>query len=169
MLASLFSAKLKRRVSSVVLAVRDFFLQLAPGHHHSSRIDFVLTCAHCGEPIDQAHGVWFHPYRRFRSASSSLPILCDFGDRVGPTHATPVAVSAADKNFLHSIHVPVDQEDFLLEALWVEWQHANVHRGITACRDCGAPPGGQHSLECGQRARMIFDADVLHHRSPDSR
>lgn len=124
----------------------------------------MLTCAHCGEPIDQSNGVWFHPYRRFRCANGDLPTLCDFGDRVGPTQAAPVAVTAADKDFLQSIHVPADEEAFLLEALWIEWQQANVHSGITACHDCGTPAGGQHSLDCRQRARMSFDADLLHHR-----
>ena len=124
----------------------------------------VLTCAHCGEPIDHADGMWFHPYRRFRSESGNLPTLCDYGDRVGPTHASPMAVTPADKDLLSSMHVAADEESFLLEALWLDWRQANRHRGTSACGDCGATPGGQHSISCNRRAPMSFDGSVLHHK-----
>jgi hypothetical protein len=136
----------------------------------------MMTCAHCGEPIAQTEGVWYHPHRRFRAqagpthqsgllgAPPALPTLCDFGARLGPTHATPVAVTPADKDFLCSIHVAADDENFLLEALWLEWQHANIHRGVSPCADCGAAPDSQHSLECQHHARMNFDGNLLRHR-----
>lgn len=117
----------------------------------------MLTCVHCGEPIEHAEGVWYHPHRRFRGHSGELPVLCDFGERVGPTRATPVAITLADKEFLYSMHVAADAEDFLLEALWVEWERANVRQGISACPGCGAAPGGQHALECRLHAPMTFE------------
>ncbi|MGH9688377.1 MAG: hypothetical protein ACRD5K_14935 [Candidatus Acidiferrales bacterium] len=123
----------------------------------------VLTCAHCGEPIDQANGVWFHPRRRFQGQGGSLPTMCDFGDRVGPSRATPMALSPTDKDYLYSIHVSIDEESFLLEALWLDWQQANRHRGDVPCADCGAADGGQHSLDCERHAQMKFNGSVAHH------
>lgn len=117
----------------------------------------MLTCVHCGEVIEYAAGVWFHPHRRFRSAHE-LPTLCDFGDRIGPTHAVPVAITPRDRDFLCSLHVASDDENFFLEALWFEWQHANTNLGPGYCASCHAPVGGQHALECTYRARMTFDA-----------
>lgn len=117
----------------------------------------MLTCAHCGEPIEHAEGVWYHPHRRFRGHGESLPELCDFGGRVGPTRATPVAVTPADKDFLYSIRVAADEENFLLEALWADWQHANANLRGSSCSDCGAAPGEQHAFDCGRHAPMTFD------------
>ncbi|MDE3169876.1 MAG: hypothetical protein KGL75_07025 [Acidobacteriota bacterium] len=117
----------------------------------------MLTCAHCGEPIEHAEGVWYHPHRRFRGHGGSLPELCDFGGRVGPTRATPVAVTPSDKDFLYSIRVAADEENFLLEALWTDWQHANAHHGILSCAGCGARSGEQHSFDCGRHAPVTFD------------
>ncbi len=123
----------------------------------------MLTCLHCGEPLDHAEGVWFHPHRRFRGANGVLPTLCDFGDRLGPTHATPTALTPADRDFLYSIRVATDEESFLLEALWLDWQNANVHRGVSPCVCCGAAVNAHHALNCERRAPMTFD-DVLLHR-----
>jgi hypothetical protein len=119
---------------------------------------------HCGEPIERAQGVWYHPHRRFRGDGGSLPVLCDFGDRIGPTHATPIALTPNDKDFLHTLHVSTDDENFLLEALWSEWQHANAHQGPSACADCGAAAYEQHALDCEQRASMTFDRVVPHQK-----
>lgn len=124
-------------------------------------MEYMLTCVHCGQPIEHANGVWYHPHRRFRCATGSLPTLCDFGDRLGPTHAAPAAVTSADKDFLCSIHVASDDENFMLEALWLDWKQANVQRGHSLCADCGAAPGGQHSLECSNRAVMTFEYGAL--------
>lgn len=129
--------------------------------HELDKIKTVLTCVHCGEPIDHVHGVWFHPYRRFRGERGALPTLCDFGERVGPTRATPVVLTPADKEFLCSIHVATDEENFLLEALWLDWQHANFHSCLSPCARCGASLYGQHALDCKRRAAMIFVDDVL--------
>jgi hypothetical protein len=122
----------------------------------------MLTCLHCGEPIDHQEGVWFHPHRRFRGRNGILPTLCDFGYRLGPTHATPIVLTPADKDFLYSIHIPIDEEGFLLEALWLDWQNANINRGVFACSDCSAAVNTQHALNCERRAPMIFDAILLH-------
>jgi hypothetical protein len=77
----------------------------------------LLTCLHCGEPVDHLQGVWFHPYRRFAGHHGDLPTLCDFGDRVGPTHASPTTLTSSDRDFLWSIRVAADEENFLLETL----------------------------------------------------
>jgi hypothetical protein len=124
----------------------------------------MLSCVHCDEPIERAQGVWYHPHRRFRGNGGTLPVLCDFGDRLGPTHATPIALTPNDKDFLHSLHVSTDDESFVLEALWSEWQHTNVHQGPSACADCGAAPRGQHSLSCERRAPMIFEVGSRHQK-----
>lgn len=86
--------------------------------------------------------------------------MCDFGDRVGPTRATPMALSPADKDYLYSIHVTIDEESFMLEALWLDWQHANAHHGHRLCADCGAAEGGQHLLDCARHAHMKFNGKV---------
>ncbi len=90
-----------------------------------------------------------------------MPTLCDFGDRIGPTHAAPIAVTPADRDFLYSVRVAADDESFLLEALWLDWQQANVQRGVP-CAICHALDGGQHALECEHRARMIFSVNRSH-------
>jgi hypothetical protein len=130
-----------------------------PGLHDGVRIAFVITCVHCGEPVECAAGVWFHPHRRFQGHHGALPVLCDLGDRIGPTRATPLALTPADRDFLHSVHVFSDDEGFLLEALWLEWQHANANRGPGRCFRCNAPEGGQHALDCERHAEMVFDVD----------
>ena len=107
--------------------------------------------------------MWFHPHRRFSGKNGVLPTLCDFGYRLGPTHATPVVLTPADKDFLYSIHVAIDEEVFLLEALWLEWQKANIHRGVFRCAGCGAAVNAQHALNCERGAPMTFD-DVLLYR-----
>jgi hypothetical protein len=123
----------------------------------------MLTCAHCGEAVERADGVWYHPHRRFQGHNGGLPTLCDFGGRLGPTHATPVAVTPADKDFLSSIHVAVDDENFLLQALWLDWENANIHHGDWPCFECGAAPGEQHALECTHHAAMMFDGAAVRH------
>ncbi|MGH9448275.1 MAG: hypothetical protein ACRD4R_00520 [Candidatus Acidiferrales bacterium] len=121
----------------------------------------MFTCLHCGEPIDHAQGVWFHPRRRFRGCGETLPTLCDFGYQLGPTHATPIALTPRDKDFLYSIHVAIDEESFLLEALWLDWRNMNIQRGATACAECGAAVNGQHSMSCKRRALMAFDGVLV--------
>lgn len=134
-----------------------------PWGKHRNNIPFagvkiisVLTCLHCGEPIESSGGVWFHPYRRFQGSQGGLPTLCDFGDRIGPSHAAPLAVTPSDRDFLRSVHVSPDEESFLLEALWLEWRHANTHRRPRCCPACHAPEGGQHAMNCERRAPMVF-------------
>ncbi len=74
-----------------------------------------------------------------------------------------MALSPADKEYLYSIQVTNDEESFLLEALWLEWQHANAHHGGRPCADCGAADGAQHSLDCERHAQMKFNGSVAHH------
>jgi hypothetical protein len=128
----------------------------SPSERGGVRIFLVLTCVHCGELIESAGGVWFHPYRRFQGHHGDLPVLCDFGDRIGPTRAAPVAVTSRDRDFLHSAHVASDDESFFLEALWLEWQHANTNLGPGCCIACHVSEGGQHVLDCEHGARMVF-------------
>lgn len=128
----------------------------------------MLTCLHCSEPVDHLQGVWFHPHRRFRGDHGGLPTLCDFGGRVGPTHATPITFTPSDRDFLCSIHVAADEENFLLEALWLDWRHANLHRDLSPCAGCGAKMYGQHTLDCKRGAPMTFDDSVLHRKCANS-
>jgi len=60
-----------------------------------------------------------------------------------------------DRDLLRSLCITADEENFHLEALWLKWQDANLHRDFAPC-DCGAKTFEQHTLDCRRGAAMIF-------------
>jgi hypothetical protein len=62
----------------------------------------------------------------------------------------------ADLDFLRSVGIVADAENFRLETLWLNWQRENLHRNFSPCRDCGAKTYEQHVLDCKHGAAMVF-------------
>lgn len=54
------------------------------------------------------------------------------------------------------MHIAADEENFLLEALWLDWQRANLHRNFASCDGFGAATFEQHTLDCPRGAMMLF-------------
>jgi hypothetical protein len=66
------------------------------------------------------------------------------------------SLTSRDIEFLRSIHVAVDEEEFRLEMLWLRWRDANTHRDFSDCHGCGAATYHQHDLDCPFGTMMLF-------------
>jgi hypothetical protein len=69
-------------------------------------------------------------------------------------------LTARDVKFLKACGIAADDENFQLEALWLNWQRANLHRDFSTCRDCGAKTYEQHALDCKHGPAMVFVAST---------
>jgi len=66
-------------------------------------------------------------------------------------------LTSDDVKFLTACGIAADEENFHLEALWLNWQRANLHRDFAHCIGCGAATYQQHALDCKHGAPMIFE------------
>jgi hypothetical protein len=65
-------------------------------------------------------------------------------------------LTARDVKFLTACGIVADEENFRLEALWLNWRHENLHRDFSSCAGCGAKTFEQHALDCKRGAAMVF-------------
>ncbi len=65
-------------------------------------------------------------------------------------------LAKADLDFLKSVGIAADKENFRLETLWLAWQRENLHRNLSPCRNCGAKKYEQHTLDCKHGTVMVF-------------
>lgn len=72
-----------------------------------------------------------------------------------------VTFSENDRQFLRSCGVVADEENFRLEALWLNWSRANTHRDFSPCAGCGVKTYEQHALDCKRGAAMAFVDSTL--------
>jgi hypothetical protein len=65
-------------------------------------------------------------------------------------------LTVLDLKFLTTCGIAADEDNFRLEAFWLNWQRANLHRDISPCAGCGAMTYEQHVLDCKRGAEMDF-------------